>query len=1843
MKKTIKTLRKRVIGALTLCCLSTISIAQNISTVVGNGSYTHSGDGGVATSASMMSPTGLTFDASGNMYIAEFSGNYIRKVSTSGIISTIAGTGTASSTGDGGDASSATLNNPSGIAIDASGNIYIAEASGNRIRKINTSGIISTIAGTGTASSTGDGGTATSATLNFPTDIVFDASGNLYISENGGNRIRKINTAGNISTIAGNGTASSTGDGSAAAMSTINNPAGLAFDASGNLYIAENGGHKVRMINTSGDISTIAGTGTASSTGDGSSATSATIKYPRSLIFDSYGNLFIAEENGSRIRKINTSGIISTFVGTGTYSYSGDGGSASAATIKTPFGLSINSGNLFLTDFNAYVVRKVCNSPQPTVVSPITYCEGSTATSLSATGSNLLWYGSETGGTGVTTAPIPNTSAIGTTTYYVSQTPSSFGCESPRVAINVTINPTPDAPTVTTPLTYCEGVSTTALTATKPSSSDTLYWYSSSTGGTGSTVAPTPSSVSAGTTVYYVSARSELSCEGVREAISVIVNDTPSAPVVTTPVTYCEGSVALALTADKPSPTDNLYWYTTSTGGTGTTTAPTPITTSVGSENFYVSAKTTNGCEGARSLITVEVNPTPIAPIVTTPINYCFGATASALTATASGTDVLYWYTTSTGGTGSTTAPIPSNSVVGANNYYVSSKTTLGCEGPRAMITVNTNAIPSAPTVSSPVNFCLNAAATALTATSSLSTDVLYWYNSAIGGSGSLTAPTPTTSSVGMTNYYVSAKSSFGCEGPRALITVEVNPIASTPTVTTPIAYCENATAIALTATAAATTDTLYWYTTATGGTGSSIAPVPATSASGTTPYYVSGKNSYGCEGLRATLNVTINPLPSKPTVVSPINYCQNAATIALNATKASPTDTLYWYPVATGGIGTITAPTPGSAFLGTETYYVGAKSSLGCEGNRDSIQVITNPIPSTPVVSSPLTYCQNVAALPLTATAPSSTDTLYWYTSATGGTGSITPIIPTTTIAGTTNYYVSAKNVFGCEGNRDSITVNVIPAPAAPSVITPLNICIGATTSALSASGSDIKWYDVATGGTASTTAPTPSSATVGLTNYYVTQTATAIDGGCESPRAVIAVNIRPNPSAPAVVSPINLCQAASAVALNATTTSGSDTLYWYNSAIGGTGSLTAPTPGTSSLGNTDFFVSQKSVYGCEGERDTITVIVNAIPAAPTVSSLVTYCQGITASALTASGTNLKWYTAATGGTGSATAPTPSTATAGTTDYFVSQTSASSVGACESPRSTISVLVNAAPSSPTVTTPINLCVGGPSSALTATGTNLLWYTAATGGTGSTTAPTPTTATAGTTNYYVSQTTDPLAGSCEGSRATIAVKVNALPSAPTVTSPVNLCVSGAGTTLTATGSNLLWYTAATGGTGSATAPAITTGSASSTVYYVTQSLAASSGACESPRSAITATVNALPAAPTVASPVNLCIGSTPVSLSATGSNILWYTVSTGGTSSTIAPKPATTTLGSTEYFVSQTSAASSGSCESPRAKITAIVNPLPLVSIASTATTGLFFCKGKNITLSATAPTAVSYQWKTLGTDVSGATLSTYTVGTTGLSGVTVKDVYGCAATEEIYVQEDTSAESILTPALVTICKDGSALLSCSPKFVGYTFNWQKDGVSITPATPAADNKILNAAGSYRVIVTNNIGCLDTTNDAIIKHYPGPVKPIITSTLPKLQVAKIYNYYQWYRNGSIISGANNYQYITSSKGTYHVEVTDENGCTENSDTVLVETNSISNLVSKTEIKLYPNPTQNSVTIDAPVKVNIRVINMVGSLIMDVQDAKTINIENQVDGTYFFYIADEHNQLISVEKITKLNR
>ena len=186
--------------------------AQIISTFAGNGTAAYTGDGGQATAAGLNTPYGVAVDASGSVYISDYNNHRIRKVNTSGIISTFAGNGTAGYTGNGGQATAAELSYPRGVAVDAAGNVYIADYNNNVIRMVNTAGIISTFAGNGTQGYTGDGGPATAAALNYPQGVAFDALGNVYIADVSNNRIRKVSTAGTISTVAGNGTAGYTGD-----------------------------------------------------------------------------------------------------------------------------------------------------------------------------------------------------------------------------------------------------------------------------------------------------------------------------------------------------------------------------------------------------------------------------------------------------------------------------------------------------------------------------------------------------------------------------------------------------------------------------------------------------------------------------------------------------------------------------------------------------------------------------------------------------------------------------------------------------------------------------------------------------------------------------------------------------------------------------------------------------------------------------------------------------------------------------------------------------------------------------------------------------------------------------------------------------------------------------------------------------------------------------------------------------------------------------------------------------------------------------------------------------------------------------------------------------------------------------------------------------------------------------------------------------------------------------------------------------------------------------------------------------------------------------------------------
>jgi sugar lactone lactonase YvrE len=341
------------------------SKAQIITSIAGTGTGGFSGDGGLATNAQMNSPEGVCVDASGNVYFSDGKNNRIRKINRStGIITTIAGSGTRGYSGDGGLAINAQLDGPAGISIDNSGNIYFSETYNHCIRKITIStGIINTIGGTGTAGYSGDGGLAINAKLNDPTGLFMDVSGDLYISDTDNERIRKISAStGIISTIAGNGSYGFSGDGGLAINCQLWRPNGFFKDILGNMYIADQGNNRIRKINASTNIiTTIAGNGDFYYSGDGGSATSAGIFYPQGICVDGSGNLFFVSDS-SRIRKVTIStGIITTIAGTsGNGGYSGDGGLAVNAVLNWPEGIFIDiTGNIYIADTYNNRIRKI--------------------------------------------------------------------------------------------------------------------------------------------------------------------------------------------------------------------------------------------------------------------------------------------------------------------------------------------------------------------------------------------------------------------------------------------------------------------------------------------------------------------------------------------------------------------------------------------------------------------------------------------------------------------------------------------------------------------------------------------------------------------------------------------------------------------------------------------------------------------------------------------------------------------------------------------------------------------------------------------------------------------------------------------------------------------------------------------------------------------------------------------------------------------------------------------------------------------------------------------------------------------------------------------------------------------------------------------------------------------------------------------------------------------------------------------------------------------------------------------------------------------------------------------
>ena len=332
-----------------------------ITTVAGGG---NGGDGGPATNASLYSPYGVAVDASGDVFIADTGNNRIREVKTNGMITTVAGKGNGDFSGDGGPATNASLALPSGVAVDGAGNLFIADTDAERIREVSTNGIITTVAGNGLPYYSGDGGPATNASLNSPEAVAVDTNGNLFIADTYNYCIREVDTNGIITTLAGNNINGFSGDGGPATNASMSLVRGVAVDHAGNVFAADEWNNRIRKISPDGIITTLAGGGNG---GDGGYATNASLARPNGVAVDANGNLFITDMS-SRVQEAITNGIIMTVAGNGTNGFSGDGGNAISASLFYPSAMAVdNAGNLLIADTFNDRIRKVVPDETPTL------------------------------------------------------------------------------------------------------------------------------------------------------------------------------------------------------------------------------------------------------------------------------------------------------------------------------------------------------------------------------------------------------------------------------------------------------------------------------------------------------------------------------------------------------------------------------------------------------------------------------------------------------------------------------------------------------------------------------------------------------------------------------------------------------------------------------------------------------------------------------------------------------------------------------------------------------------------------------------------------------------------------------------------------------------------------------------------------------------------------------------------------------------------------------------------------------------------------------------------------------------------------------------------------------------------------------------------------------------------------------------------------------------------------------------------------------------------------------------------------------------------------------------
>jgi gliding motility-associated-like protein len=1286
-------------------------------------------------------------------------------------------------------------------------------------------------------------------------------------------------------------------------------------------------------------------------------------------------------------------------------------------------------------------------------------------------------------------------------------------------------------------------------------SGGTLNWYTSSTGGTASSTAPTIS-LSNPTTVSHWVSQTVNGVESPRVEIRVIVSAVPSAP------TSISGPTQIApngISTHSISPVTNAtgYVWTLPNGFRGSSTT-TSIIDTAGSTGGTISVQaSTNGCLSAPATFNVAVSNKPSPPtIAIDTVHYCQYVTASPLVASlnpANNGGALNWYTSAIGGTASTSVPTPSTVFSSIMIYYVS-QTVNGVESDRVPIVVIVNPTPNSPSViggnlSVSTNSSYTYSVGAVTGATS------YTWTLPSGWSGTSTTNTITINTNSITSGTISVVANTGnCSSSPQ--TLKVGSLPTNPDVSgnpnligDSIIYCQGASVIPLTANLNPSNNggTIKWYTSPSGGIGDTIAPTPSTLYPGTTYYYVS-QTVNGIESGRTAIKIIVKPIPNQPNAISGptavsanTNYSYNIGAVT-GATS-------YTWTLPNGWTGTSTTNTININTSTTTSGTITVKANIGaCSSAAQTLSIGGAPAEpdlsgNTNLVGDSIIYCQNATATQLVASLNPSNNggTLNWYTSPTGGTASTTAPTPSTTNAGTYFFYVS-QTVNGVESARKAIKVIVKPAPNQPNAISgPASVSANTsyTYSITAVSGATSYTWTKPNGWTGTSNTNSITITTDTITSGVVSVTANV--GSCSSIAQSKVVGTLPNnPTTNMTGDSMVYCQGATASQLTASLNPSNNggTLNWYTVASGGTASASAPTPSTLTAGTTMYYVSQ-TVGGVESNRTAIKVVVKAVPSQASLTTVQPTCAVNTAT-ITVNAPLNGTYKYSIDSVNYSTTTIFSGVLSGAKKVYVKDTT---TGCFSSVATTINV-APAAPANPTIqiTQPSCQSATGSISISAPTGSNYIYSIDSINYQSNANF---TSVTAGTYRVRVKD----ISANCATDTGTKAIinSFSGTPSQPgTITGPVNPTIGSTVTYSidTVAGASSYTWTVPSGWN-------ITSGLNTKSISVVVGSTggtitvkANNSSGCSS--TAQTLDVNKLPAKPIidpantniVGNTISYCQGTvaTPLRADSTvsGAMIRWYTgtdstsASSAGAIDTgsIGPIPSTA-VGNTQtmYWVSQTVNGEEGI----KALIIVKINPTPSQPNAIVGNTVVLAGSSQIYSVNA-VPGAASYTW-TLPSGWSGTSTTNSITATVGTLGGTIKvkaNIGNCSSQEQTLTvnikpsSPDITSNTGISGNTITYCQGATANPLSATGISGSTLKWyDSDGTTVLSGAPTPSTEFVQIKTYYVSQIVNGVESDKAAINVRVNSAPSQPNPIQGDTLVTKGSSKTYTV-------SAVPGASSY-------------------------------------------------------------------------------------------------------------------